>query len=230
MTDGREAQKQAAAKAAVKYVQNGMVLGLGTGSTAFYVIQEIGERWRAGSLTNIVGIPTSEKTATQVASYGIPLGTLRSHPEVDLAIDGADEVDPTLELVKGLGGALLREKQVESAARRFVVVVDEGKLVPRLGTKAPLPVEVDRASWEREAMWLEGFGCTPVLRGGDAPFLTESSNFILDCSFASGIADCTALGRALDAHAGVLAHGLFLGMASEVVIAGAGGIRSLRRE
>jgi ribose 5-phosphate isomerase A len=228
--DRREAQKQAAAKTAVSHVESGMVLGLGTGSTMFYAVVEIGERIAAGALTDIVGIPTSQKTATQAAAHGIPLGTLVAHPVVDLAIDGADEVDPRLNLVKGLGGALLREKQVARVARRFVVIVDEGKLVEGLGTRAPLPVEVARDGWQPEMEWLARLGCAPVLRGGASPFVSDNHNFILDCRFANGIADAKALAAALDARAGVLAHGLFLDMASEVVVAGESGLRILRRE
>jgi ribose 5-phosphate isomerase A len=224
-----ELKKQAAVHA-VREVRSGMVLGLGTGSTTAYAVAAIGETWRAGALTDVVGIPTSDRTAEQARSYGIPLSDLTAHPRVDLAIDGADEVDPSLDLIKGLGGALLREKQVELAAARFIVIVDDSKLVERLGSHAPLPVEVERESWRDQIPALAVLGCQPVLRGGeDQPFVTDNGNYILDCRFAGGI-DGPEVAAALDERPGVLAHGLFLGMASEVVVAGAGGLRVLTRE
>ncbi len=164
---------------------------------------------------------------------GHPLAAIDAHAHLDLAVDGADEVDPGLELIKGLGGALLREKAVELRARRLVVIVDETKLVPRLGTKAPLPVEVDRQGWAQVAERLQAeLGCIPAIRGGpDQPFATDNSNYILDCRFANGIADPRAVASRLDRDPQVRAHGLFLGMASQVIVAGADGtIRKLERE
>ncbi|UCC86662.1 MAG: ribose 5-phosphate isomerase A [Anaerolineales bacterium] len=219
--------KRMAAERAVDLVQNGMILGLGHGSTAKYAVDIIGERVKSGVLQRIVGVPTSEHTAAQARALGIPLATLAEHPVLDLAIDGADEVDPDLNLIKGLGGALLREKIVESAAQRFVVVVDESKLVRRLGTRGPLPVEVTQFAWEAHAGWLKSLGCRAELRraADGVPFVTDNNNYIIHCAFPEGISDPVALARALIQRPGILEHGLFLGMATEVVVAGADGVR-----
>jgi ribose 5-phosphate isomerase A len=223
--------KERAALEAVQEVKSGQILGLGTGSTTRFAVIAIGEAYRAGRLERIVGVSTSDATAELAAQYGIPLDPLEKHPAIDLAIDGADEVDPRLDLIKGLGGALLREKAVEVRARRFLVIVDESKLVPKLGTKAPLPVEVVRADAATLAETLAAReSCAPTLRGGEAsPFVTDNGNLILDCRFGSGIADPAALAARLDADPRVKAHGLFLRMASEVIVAGADGTRRLRR-
>ncbi|MEE8409106.1 MAG: ribose 5-phosphate isomerase A [Myxococcota bacterium] len=229
--DAKAALKKQAAVTAVERVRSGMVLGLGTGSTTAFAVERIGEMWQAGELEDVVGIPTSERTAEQARSYGLPLGDLKDHPRVDLAIDGADEVDPNLDLIKGLGGALLREKRVERAADTFVVVIDDGKLVDKLGTKGPLPVEVGRDAWQGEAAWLATLGCDPVLRGGAAdPFVSDNGNYIVDCRFAAGIEDAHALAASLDERPGVMAHGLFLDMANAVIVARADGIQVLARQ
>lgn len=229
--DSKTALKKQAALTAVERVRSGMVLGLGTGSTTAFAVERIGEMWQAGELKDLICIPTSERTAEQARSHGLPLGDLGQYPRVDLAIDGADEVDPNLDLIKGLGGALLREKDVELVADTFVVVVDDGKMVGKLGTKAPLPVEVGRDDWQAEAAWLATLGCQPVLRGGDAtPFISDNDNFIIDCRFADGIDDAYTLGVTLDERPGVRAHGLFLGLASAVIVARADGIQVLARE
>jgi ribose 5-phosphate isomerase A len=222
--------KKAAAEKAVEQVKSGMALGLGTGSTTRYAVIRIGELWQAGSLTDIVGVPTSEGTAVLAQQYGIPLVTLYEQPELDLVIDGADEVDPQLDLIKGLGGALLREKMVEGTAKRFVVVVDGSKLVSKLGTHSPLPVEVAQFGWRVQARWLESLGCTPAIRGGvAAPYVTDNGNFILDCTFPHGIDHPEKLGATLRDRVGVVEHGLFLGMASEVIVAETDGIRAIKR-
>lgn len=225
--DSVDKLKRLAAERAVDYVQSGMVLGLGHGSTARHVVDIIGERINSGALRDIVGVPTSEYTKAQARTLGIPLATLAERPILDLAIDGADEVDPDLNLIKGLGGALLREKIVESAARRFIVVVDASKLVERLGTRGPLPVEVTQFAWEAHARWLKSLDCLAVLRreADGAPFVTDNGNYIIHCTFPDGISDPVALGRTLTDHPGVLEHGLFLGMATEVVVAGENGAR-----
>lgn len=226
-----DAQKRAAAQAAVERVRSGMVIGLGTGSTTAHAVARIGELWQAGSLVDLVGVPTSERTAEQARRYGLPLANLDAKPRVDLAIDGADEVDTRLDLIKGLGGALLREKRVERVADHFVVVVDESKLVDKLGTRSPLPVEVGVTRWQEEADWLATLGCEAILRGGkETPFVTDNGNYIVDCRFPRGIDAATALAAALEERAGVLEHGLFLGMANEVIVAGEAGIRVLKRE
>ena len=223
-----EARKQAAAEKAVEQVKSGMVLGLGTGSTARFAVAKIGALWQAGKLTNIVAVPTSEATAKQARSYGIPLGTLDEQPHLDLAIDGADEVDPQFDLIKGLGGALLREKMVETAARRFVVIVDDSKLVNKLGSRGPLPVEVVQFGWRAQVRWLESMGCSVALRGDEgSPFVTDNGNYILDCTFAEGIDNPSGWASACINRVGVVEHGLFLGMAHEVIVAGTDGVRSL---
>ncbi|RME40657.1 MAG: ribose-5-phosphate isomerase RpiA [Caldilineae bacterium] len=222
--------KRQAAEEAVKRVTDGMVVGLGTGSTTRFAVAAIGERLRQGELRRIVGIPTSEATAAQARELGIPLGTLAEYPRLDIAIDGADEVDPRLNLTKGWGGALVREKLVEMHADRFVVIVDESKLVSRLGTRGPLPVEVTPFGWEAQARWLaERLGCEVSRRmAGDTPYLTDNHNYILHCTFPGGIADPYAVESALAGRTGLVGHGLFLGMATDVLVAMKGGVRHLR--
>jgi ribose 5-phosphate isomerase A len=221
--------KRAAALRAVEQVHSGMVLGLGTGSTTAFAIEAIGEMWREGKLTEIIGVATSERTAEQARSYGLPLATLAERPRIDLAIDGADEVDPNLDLIKGGGGALLREKQVAQAATTFIVIVDERKLVDRLGTRMALPVEVSPLFSQESQTALAELGCTPLLRGQEHPYQTDNGNYIIDCDFAGGIGTPKALAQRLAALPEVLAHGLFLDMASQVVVAGASGIRVIER-
>jgi ribose 5-phosphate isomerase A len=229
--DPLESLKRLAAKHAVDLVQSGMVLGLGHGSTTRHAVDIIGERVQSGELRDIVGVPTSEYTRAQARALGIPLATLAEQPDLDLAIDGADEVDPDLNLIKGLGGALLREKIVEIAARRFAVIVDESKLVDRLGTRGPLPVEVTQFAWEAHARWLESLGCRAELRreADGTPFVTDNSNYIVHCTFPEGIADPVALGQELLGRPGILEHGLFLDMATEVIVAGVDGVRVIHR-
>ncbi|MCB0222564.1 MAG: ribose 5-phosphate isomerase A [Anaerolineae bacterium] len=225
-----ETLKKQTAEKAVEQVQSGMVLGLGTGSTTRYAVIKIGELWQAGDLTDIVALPTSEKTAELAQSYGIPLTTLDQQPKLDLAIDGADEVDPQLNLIKGHGGALLREKMVESAAARFIVVVDSSKIVTKLGTHFSLPIEVVKFGWKAQIQWLESFGYRPEIRGGEQdPFVTDNSNYIIHCTFPNGIADPAALADQLINRVGVVEHGLFLNMASEVIVAGKDGLSYLKR-
>jgi len=224
-----EALKKQAAEKAVEQVTSGMVLGLGTGSTAKYATMKIGELWQAGALTDIVGIPTGEGTAALARQYGLPLVSLEDYPVIDVAIDGADEIGPNLDLIKGLGGALLREKMIEQATKRFIVIADERKLVDKLGTLSPLPVEVIQFGWRYLARRLESLGCTPRLRGGEAePYITDNGNYILDCHFPDGIDDPAALGIKLREQPGVVEHGLFLGMANEAVVAMKDGIKILR--
>lgn len=220
---GREQQKRAAAERAVAFVESGMRLGLGTGSTARHVLDVLGERLRDGSLRDLAGVATSRATADYAHQCGIPVLELDDVPHLDLAIDGADEVDPALDLIKGLGGALLWEKIVESAAARFVVVVDESKLVRCLGEKAPVPVEVVPFGWRALLPRFEAAGAAPTLRLGTdgRPFTTDGGHYIVDCHFESGIADTRATAAALRAPAGVVETGLFIDMATAVVIAGA---------
>jgi ribose 5-phosphate isomerase A len=227
----RDTLKQQAAEKAVEQVLPGMRLGLGSGSTAYYVAEAVGRRLREGSLRDLICVPTSEKTAGHARSLSIPLIELDAlePPELDLAIDGADEVAPNLALIKGLGGALLREKIVVSVARRFVVVVDDSKLVDRLGTKGPVPVEVIAFGWRALLPHLERLGARPILRlqpGDTGPYVTDEGNYILDCEFPP-IDDPQDLDRRIRDRAGVVETGLFAGMASQVVVAGAGGVKLL---
>jgi ribose 5-phosphate isomerase A len=210
------ALKQQAAEAAVAEVTDGMVLGLGTGSTAALAVAVLGARVQAG--LRIVGIPTSERTAEQARSLGIPLSSFAEHTQIDLTIDGADEVHTgTLDLIKGLGGALLREKIVAAASRRMTVVVDESKLVPTLGG-VRLPVEVVTFGWQTTVAQLRRAGADPAVRqtADGAPFRTDGGNLIADCAFAA-IPDPAALHARLKAIVGVVETGLFIGMATRVI-------------
>jgi ribose 5-phosphate isomerase A len=222
MSGGQELQKRRAAERAVAYIEDGMHLGFGTGSTARHVLEVIAERRARGELREIAGVPTSSATAEHAATLGIPLLTLDAAPVLDLAIDGADEFDPRLDLIKGLGGALLWEKIVAAAARRFIVVVDESKRVARLGTRAPVPVEVIPFGWRTLLDRFRAAGAEPALRetAAGGPFITDSGNWIIDCRFAGGIDDAAAVEAELLRHPGVVDTGLFLGMTSAVIVAG----------
>lgn len=223
--------KRKASESAVDSVASGMAVGLGTGSTAFFVVEAVGRRLKEGSLKNIVCIPTSEQTAEHARKLNIPLTTFEQRPVLDVTIDGADEVAPDLSLVKGLGGALLREKIVAGASKKFVVVVDESKLVDRLGTKAPLPVEVVPFGWECLPDRFRKLGAEPALRRAidGSVFVTDGQNYILDCRWPGGIADPAASHRELKSLVGVVETGLFIGMASVVIVAGENGIRKITR-
>jgi ribose 5-phosphate isomerase A len=229
VTSDAEGLKRAAAERAAGYIDDGMVLGLGTGSTVRHLLDVIAERRAAGEWGRIVGVPTSEDTAARATRLGIPLATLAERPRLDLTIDGADEVDPSLRLIKGLGGALLREKVVASVSDRLVIVADESKVVERLGTRAPLPLEVDPFAMAVLGPFLRSLGAEPSLRlaAGGAPLVTDGGHLILDCRFPDGIADPEALESALLARPGVLETGLFLGMATAAVIAAPEGVRVL---
>ena len=220
--------KRQAAEASLEHVRDGMVLGLGTGSTAAFMVEALGRRVRDG--LRIVGIPTSERTAVQARALGISLSSFAAHPAIDLTIDGADQVHTgTLDLIKGLGGALLHEKIVAAASRRMTVIVDGSKLVPELGRSVRLPVETIPFGWQTTAARLRTAGAEPVLRGGDSPFMTDSGNHILDCAFPGGIPNPAALQATLKAITGVVETGLFIGMASTVIAATADGLRTLER-
>ncbi len=219
--------KQTAAEAAVALVEDGMILGLGTGSTAKLAVDTLGKRVAGG--LRVIGIPTSEFTGQQARSLGIPISTLDEHPEIDLTIDGADEVEKgPLNLIKGRGGALLREKIVASASRRLVIIVDDGKLVDRLGSHFAVPVEVVPFGWRATARKLEASGSKGTLRtGGDGkPFVTDGAHYIIDCAFGP-IASPPKLETELNSIVGVVEHGLFLGMATQVIVAGQDGVKVL---
>lgn len=220
--------KRAAAEASLAHVQDGMVLGLGTGSTAALMVEALGRRVREG--LRIVGIPTSERTAEQAAALGIPLVDFGSHPAIDLTIDGADEVHTgTLDLIKGLGGALLREKIVASASRRMTVIVDASKLVASLGETVRLPVEIVRFGWQATAARLRDEGADTLLRGGsEDPFRTDGGNLIMDCAFA-GIPDAAVLQARLKSITGVVETGLFVGLATTIIAGTQDGLKTLER-
>jgi ribose 5-phosphate isomerase A len=204
-----------------------MIVGVGSGSTAAFAVSALGKRVRDG--LQIIGIPTSERTAEQARGLGIPLGTLAEHSQIDVTIDGADEVEAgNLKLIKGLGGALLREKIVASVSKRLVIVVDETKIVDHLGARGPVPVEVIPFGWQVTAQRLVDLGANAILRNGPGgqPFRSDGGHYILDCTFGL-ITRAEALADELDHIVGVVEHGLFIGLTSEVHIGGAGGIRVL---
>jgi ribose 5-phosphate isomerase A len=218
-------QKQAAGELAASWVESGMVVGLGTGSTAVHAIRAIGARIESGELREVLGIPTSRASEAEAIVRNVPLTTLAEYPVIDLTIDGADEVDPALDLVKGAGGALWREKMVAQASVREVIVVDDTKPSPQLGTRCALPVEVAQFGWRPEAEYLDDMGATVTLRRGadGAEFVTDEGNWILDCGFGP-IADPARLAARLDRRAGIVDHGLFLELATDLLIAGPAGV------
>lgn len=221
--------KQAAAVEAVKMVMDGHVVGLGSGSTAELFILELGRRVQTEGL-DIIGVPTSKRSESIGREAGISISTLEEHDHLDITVDGADEVDPNLDLIKGLGGALLREKIVAAATQKEVIVVDESKLVHQLGTKSPLPVEIVQFSHGHTARVLSKLGCGPMLRQKNSvPFVTDNGNYILDCSF-KGIDDPEKLEIALHSTPGVVETGLFLGIADTVIIGAATGARVMKRK
>lgn len=221
--------KKLAAYRAVEWVESGMVVGLGHGSTAIHAVRRIGERLAEGTLKDIRGVPCSREIEAEAQKIGIPLTTLDETPIIDLTIDGADEVDPALNLIKGGGGALLREKIVAQASRREIIVVDPSKIVAQLGTQWAVPVEVVEFGWRAQQRFLERLGAVVKVRQAhNEIFKTDSGNLILDCKFA-GIADAYALSRTLKDRAGIVEHGLFLDLATDVIIAARDGIQHRRR-
>lgn len=221
----QELLKEQAALAAVDFVSPGMVLGLGSGSTVLFALKEIGRRIRSGSLIDVAGIPSSLETEALAVQFGIPLTTFGKISEIDLTIDGADEVDPNLDLIKGGGAALLREKVLAQASRRNVIIVDQSKLSERLGTLWPVPVEVLPFAWEAEARFMESLGAQPQLRMGQdgEAITTNQGNYIIDADFGP-ISDPHSLASSLKQRAGVLEHGLFLNFPKDLIVASASGI------
>lgn len=228
-TDPRAALKREASEAAVALVADGMAVGLGTGSTAAFAVEALGRRVYEG--LQVVAIPTSERTAKQATALGIKLITFADRQRLDLTIDGADEIARgSLDLIKGLGGALLREKLVAAASDRLVIVADETKLVDRLGNHTAVPVEVVAFGWETTALRLTALGVSPAPRRDSSGqlFRTDGGNMILDCA-CGAIADPAALDRALSAVIGVVETGLFSAMAERAIVAGEGGVQTLLR-
>jgi ribose 5-phosphate isomerase A len=222
-----EQEKEAAGRAAARLVSDGDVVGLGTGSTAYYAVIALGERVKAGM--QLLGIPTSAQTADLARSVGIALTTLDEHPEIDITVDGADEVDHQLNLIKGGGGALLREKVVASASKKMIVVADSSKYVDRLG-KFPLPVEVISFARVVVGKKIEALGASVKLRTrrDGSPYITDNGNPILDCSFRQ-IENPAALAEELSGIPGIVEHGLFIGFAELVLIGRADGVEEIRR-
>lgn len=230
-------KRQVGYKAVDDYVRSGQVVGLGTGSTAYYAVERVGQKLKSGELKDIVCIPTSERTKEQALMLGIPLVTLDTHPRLDVAIDGADKVDPDLNLIKGGGGALLREKMVETCADKFIVIVDESKLCNGLGPGFPIPVEITPFCYEhtirRVTSLLDGETCNPVLRMGSSSnskvdgtniAVTDNGNYIVDLHLEEPIQDVPKLAKDMKDICGVVDHGLFCGMTTAVIIAGNDGI------
>ena len=220
-------EKEAAARASLEFVKDGQIVGLGTGSTAAYFIQLLGEKVQKG--LRIRAIPSSDRSREQAAGLGIPLTTLDHYPEIDVTVDGADEVDPQLRLIKGGGGALLREKIVASATRQLVIVADATKRVAVLG-KFPLPVEVIRFAQAVVVKKIAALGADVRLRSNadGKPYVTDENNYILDCQFGQ-IPDADGLARRLSDMPGVVEHGLFIGMAGVVLVANGKEVMELRR-
>ena len=229
-TDPEARLKQEAATTAVELVLSGMKVGLGTGSTAIFATWRIAELLKTGGLRDIVAFATSRATEAEAARLGIPLMSDELPQDLDVTIDGADEVDPQMNLIKGGGGALLREKIVAQVSRREVIVVDETKPSPRLGTHWPVPVEVLPFGWRSQARFLESLGATIAIRKDDEgrPFATDSGNMLFDCRFGP-IADAPRLAAALGARAGIVEHGLFIGLADDLIVASAQGVQHRTR-
>ncbi|MGD9321908.1 MAG: ribose-5-phosphate isomerase RpiA [Desulfobacteraceae bacterium] len=219
-----EELKKKAGEEAAKGIKSGQRIGLGTGSTVRYFLEALGKRLSSGELSHIVGVPTSKNTEELARILNIPLTTLETEPCLDLCVDGADEVDPQLNLIKGLGGALLREKIVAMASQRFIVIIDNAKLVQRLGDRCPVPVEVLPFGWKATAEKIKTLGGRPAVRTDDgSPYITDQENHILDCHFGP-IEDAERLAQQLDAIPGVLGHGLFLNVAKEAIVGTPAGV------
>jgi len=222
--------KLAAAMESVRLIRDGQVVGLGSGSTAELAIIEIGKRIQNEKI-EIIGIPTSKRSESVGKDSGIKVSSLDEHDVIDITIDGADEVDPNLDMIKGLGGALLREKLVAKATLNEIIVADESKMVHQLGTKAPLPVEVIQFSNVHIGRKISSLGCIPKLRKMNGePYITDNGNCILDCSFEKGITDANELDEKMKSIPGIVETGLFIAIADVVIIGNANGVRTLRKK
>ncbi len=229
MTDLNELKRQAGVFAADQ-VKSGMIVGLGHGSTAIHAVRQIAERFQSGDLRDMLGIPCSAQVEQDARALGIPLTTLEQHPVIDLTIDGADEVDPQLELIKGGGGALTREKIVAQASKQEIIIVDQSKLVPALGTGWAIPIEVIPFGYGSQQAFLEGLGASVKVRQkpDGSTFITDQGNLILDARFGP-LPDPAALASILKARTGIVEHGLFIGLATQVIVADTSGIRVMKR-
>ncbi len=223
-----EIKKQAAIHA-TQFVRSGTTIGLGSGSTMSFFIRALGQRLRSGELHEVLAVATSEQTARRAYSAGIPLTTLDDHSRLDIAIDGADEVDADLNLIKGLGRALLREKVVAMHSQSLLIVVDSSKLVSLLGTRGPLPLELVPFAAAAQLHWLGTLGCRVEIwrDDGGVPFLTDNGNQLARLWFEEGINEPEVLARDLESRPGIVEHGLFLNMATRVIVADEGGVREL---
>jgi ribose 5-phosphate isomerase A len=221
--------KQRAAAAAIEHVRSNTTIGLGSGSTADLFLDVLADALRSGQLQNVVGVPTSEQTRRRCGELKIPLTTLTAGAPLDVTIDGADDIAPNLDLIKGLGAAALREKMVAQHSKRLIIIADASKPVQKLGTKSPLPVEVVQFEHEASAKFLRSLGCEVKLREktDGSPYVTDNGNYIYHCKFPNGIDDPPALDRTLKDRAGIVESGLFLGLAKLAIIADNTGIRTI---
>lgn len=231
VSGGAEELKGRAAELAIGYVESGMVLGLGTGSTVAHFLDLLAGALKAETLTDIVGVPTSVHTERRATALGIELIALADRQRIDLTVDGADEIDPKVDLIKGAGGALLREKMVAQASDRVVIIADASKVVDRLGTASPLPLEVVRWGWESHIPFLRRWGAEVSVRThrDGVPLESDNGQVFLDCHFEDGIENPRELEEALRARAGIVESGLFLGLADTALIASPDGIETRRR-
>jgi ribose 5-phosphate isomerase A len=222
--------KQQAAEAAVDIIQDGMIVGLGTGSTTYFALKKISENLKKGKLNKILGVPSSSKTERLANKLQIPLTDFNQIESIDLVLDGADEVDSQLNLIKGGGGALLREKIIAQAAKRVIIMVDESKLSDKLGRNWPVPIEVLPFSWKAEANYLKSFNAVAALRytKSKAIYKTDQKNYILDVNFGI-IKQPESLAEKLNQRAGIIEHGLFIDFASDILVAGQKGVTHLKR-
>lgn len=224
-----EQQKQQAADAAAALIYDGIRLGLGSGSTVFLIVAALGRRLHAGELSDLVVVAASSRTENALDAADIPISTLDDYPQLDLSIDGADEVDPGLAMIKGGGGAMLRERLVLAAARERMIIVDTSKIVPVLGTRWAVPVEVTRFGWRVAERALIDLGAMPMMRlTGQQPFISDEGNYVLDCQFGQ-IPDPAGLAGHISGLPGVMAHGIFVDFADRVLIAGPSGIETRQR-
>lgn len=222
--------KKIAAEKAVEQIKSGMVIGLGVGSTAIHAVNKIGSLIESGELKDISAIACSKATHDHAQKLGIPLTSFSEDRLIDITIDGADEVDANLNLIKGGGGALLREKIVAQSTLYEIIVVDDSKISKYLGEKFYLPIEILKFGWETHMKFLESLGGEPTLRKDDSGHLyeTDQSNFIIDCNFGP-IKNPESLAKELESRAGIIEHGLFLGLAKEVIVASSSGIKTIKK-